>query len=553
MMVLDRMNTATTAAQRRLIFAHLTVAFAALFIGTFFGVLQALSHADAIQMPPWFDYYRMLTAHGVLLALVFTTFFITGLSHLAVYQTENYPHRSIALGWISFWVMTLGTVMAAYEILAGNASVLYTFYAPLKASPWFYVGAALLIVGTWFALLEWLLITAVWRREHPGARTPLPAFMVLANYIMWFLATIGVAIEVIFMLIPWAFGWVSGVDVLLARMLFWYFGHPLVYFWLLGAYLIWYGVVPAILKVPIFSDSLTRLAFILFIILSLPVGIHHEFSDPGIADRWKLLQTGLTLMVVIPSLMTAFALFATFEEYAAKLGKTGFFGIVGSLPWGDPAFAGIALAMLLFIFGGIGGILNASYTLDSTIHNTMWVVGHFHITVGGPVALTLLAATWRLLPALTGKRLFSVGLARAQVWLWFIGMAVMSFAMHTEGLMGAPRRVEHYTYGGSAIAAAWQPFSLLAAGGGMVIFLSVIAFAIVLFGTIFSKPAITEAESARGFTFALARPGDEAPSVFDRLGLWTLVAVAMVVVAYAGPFYQHFSEHVYLVPGMRTW
>ena len=552
-MILDRLNTATTSAQRRIVFAHLTVAFAALFVGTFFGVLQTLSHANAIQMPAWFDYYRMLTAHGVLLALVFTTFFITGLSSLAIYQTENFPKRGLRLAWLAWWTMLVGTVMAAFEILAGNASVLYTFYAPLKASPWFYVGAALLIIGTWVALLEFLLVTASWRRENPGKRTPLPAFMVLANFIMWFLATIGVAIEVIFQLIPWAFGWVPGIDVLLSRMLFWYFGHPLVYFWLLGAYLVWYGVVPAILKVPIFSDSLTRLAFVLFIVLSLPVGIHHEFSDPGIAAKWKLLQTAFTLMVVVPSLMTAFALFATFEEYAATKGKTGFFGIIGSLPWGDPAFAGIALSMVLFIFGGIGGILNASYTMDSTIHNTMWIVGHFHITVGGPVALTLLAATWRLLPALTGKPLYNVGMARAQVWLWFIGMSVMSFAMHVQGLLGAPRRVEHLTYGGAAVAQSWESYSLLAAGGGIVIFLSVIAFAIVLFGTLRSPVAPSSEPSEREFTFALSLPDDVTPTVFDRLGLWTVVAIAVVVVAYAGPFYQHFTEHVYLVPGMRTW
>ena len=552
-MVLDQLNTATTPAQRHLIFAHLTVAFGALFVGTFFGVLQTLSHANAIQMPTWFDYYRMLTAHGVLLALVFTTFFIAGLSTLAIYQTEAFPKRGIGLGWLGWWVMLVGTVMAAFEILAGNASVLYTFYAPLKASPWFYVGAALLIVGTWIVFLEFLLVTARWRRENPGKRIPLPAFMVLANFIMWFLATIGVAIEVIFQLIPWSFGWVPGVDVLLSRMLFWYFGHPLVYFWLLGAYLIWYGVVPAILKVPIFSDSLTRLAFILLMILSLPVGIHHEFSDPGIAAHWKLLQTAFTLMVVVPSLMTAFALFATFEEYAAKKGKFGFFNIIGSLPWKDPAFAGIALAMVLFIFGGIGGIINASYTMDTTIHNTMWVVGHFHITVGGPVALTLLAATWRLLPALTGKPLYNVGLARAQVWLWFIGMAVMSFAMHAQGLLGAPRRVEHLTYGGIAVAQSWETYSLLVAGGGIVVFLSVIAFAIVLFGTLFSPVEVREEPSEMEFTFALSRPDDGAPTILDRLGLWTVVAVAVVIIAYAGPFYQHFTEHIYLAPGMRTW
>ena len=84
-------------------------------------------------------------------------------------------------------------------------------------------------------------------------------------------------------------------------------------------------------------------------------------------------------------------------------------------------------------------------------------------------------------------------------------------------------------------------------------FFSVIAFGIVLFGTLFSRANLREGQAERQFTFALSRLDDVAPAILDRLGLWTLLAVAVVIIAYAGPLYQHFSEHVYLVPGMRTW
>ncbi len=536
-------------AENRLILAYLYVALVSVFIGTFFGLLQVTSRAGLFQTPSWFDYYRMLTAHGVLLALVFTTLFISGLSTYATYRSIERPQRSLALGWAAWWMMTVGTAMAAFEILAGNASVLYTFYAPLKASPWFYVGAALLIVGTWGVLLDVLLSISYFRRTHPGARIPLPVFMVVANYLMWFLATIGVAIEVLFQLIPWSFGWVPGIDVQLSRTLFWYFGHPLVYFWLLGAYLIWYGVVPKILGVPIFSDALTRVAFILFIILSLPVGVHHQFTDPGISHVWKELQTGFTLMVVIPSLMTAFALFATFEQAAAKQGRHGFIGIVAALPWRHPTFLGSVLGMILFIFGGFGGIVNASYSLDVLTHNTMWIVGHFHITVGGPVALTLIAATYTLIPALTGRRFTSEGLARTQIWLWFIGLSIMSFAMHTAGLLGAPRREAALAYGGNAIAAQWAPWTMLAAVGGIIVFASVICYLIAFVQMAFG--------GERGETrFEFADPdlhAEKTPAVLDRLGLWTAAAMIMVIIAYTGPITEHFHYHIYLAPGMRTW
>ena len=107
------------------------------------------------------------------------------------------------------------------------------------------------------------------------------------TFIMWFLATLGVAGEML-LLIPWAFGWTSGIDVHLTRLLFWYFGHPLVYFWIMGAYMVWYTVCRRILGIPVFSDALTRMAFLLLLLLSLPVGIHHQLMDPGISNVWKI-------------------------------------------------------------------------------------------------------------------------------------------------------------------------------------------------------------------------------------------------------------------------
>ncbi len=528
--------------------AHFYVAFAAFAVGTIFGLLQTLSRASAITLGGFFDYYKLLTAHGVLLAIVFTTFFIAGISTYAVYDSMPVKSRSTNVGWIAWWVMTIGTVMAAVTILAGNASVLYTFYAPLKASPTFYIGATLLIVGSWIVFFDFLLHAKAWRVTHRGERLPLPAFMATVNFLMWFLATLGVAVEMLY-LIPWSLGWTQGVDVAMTRMYFWYFGHPLVYFWILGAYLAWYGMVPKMLKVPVFSDALTRVAFIGFLLLSLPVGIHHQFSDPGIAGQWKLLQTFLTLLVVVPSLMTAYALFATFEESAFAKGQRGFVNIVKSLPWNDASFTGIVLAMILFIFGGFGGIVNASYSIDRVVHNTMWVVGHFHITVGGPVALTFLAISYRLIPALTGRALWSENWAKAQVWLWFIGMSVMSLAMHIQGLLGAPRRVSDIAYYGSSEAAAWHPWALLTAGGGIVLMLSVVAFVVNIIGTLRNDERVGSET-----LFAETRANEAPPPMgLDRLKFWTVVAVALVIIAYAGPVMEHYQQHIYLAPGMRTW
>ncbi len=540
----------TGANEDLLILVHVYTATAALVLGAFFGLLQSFSRANWIVMPPVFDYYRMLTAHGVLMALVFTTFFIVGLCLFAVYRRIPRPDRSVKLGWASYLVMLSGTLMTSIAILSGNASVLYTFYAPLKATPWFYIGATLLIAGTWGIAYDIFENVAWWKRGHPRERIPLPAFLASITFVMWIIGTIGVVAEMT-LLVPWALGWTPGIDVELTRMLFWYFGHPLVYFWLMGAYLIWYTVVPTTFGGKIFSDSLTRLAFIFLLLLSTPVGLHHQLLDPGISAGWKWLHVAITYGVVIPSFMTAFAIFATFEIAARRAGKRGFVAIVRWLPWGDPVFSGSALGMLLFVLGGFGGIVNNSYSMDVLVHNTMWIVGHFHVTVGGPVALSFIGAAYRIVPALTGRRLFAPKVALASTYIWFVGMLFMSISMHWAGLLGAPRRVSDVTYLGAAGAASWHGQMIGAAVGGALLFVAILMFATVAIGT-----RLQNDRAAEPALFDFAPVDEEAletPAVFDNLGRWAALALAFALLAYVGPVHEQLSQHHYLVPGMRTW
>jgi len=528
---------------------HIYTSTLVLGIGALFGMLQGFSRANLIVMPAQFDYYRMLTAHGVLMALVFTTFFITGLFTYAVYDTIPRA-RGLALGWIGYCTMLVGTVMATITILSGNATVLYTFYAPLKASPFFYLGATLLVLGTWCVAFDVFFNVLWFKRHNPTERIPLPAFIACTTMVMWIIATLGVVAEML-LLLPWSLGWTPGIDVGLSRMLFWYFGHPLVYFWIMPAYLIWYTVVPTTYGGKVFSDALTRVAFIGLLLISTPVGLHHQFLDPGISAGWKWLHTVTTYGVVIPSLMTAFAVFASFEIAAQRAGRRGFIATVRWLPWKNPVFAGPALGMILFIFGGFGGIVNSSYSMDVLVHNTMWIVGHFHITVGGPVALTFIGATYGLIPALSGRRLFAPRLALVQVYLWFVGMAIMSTAMHLAGLLGSPRRTSDVSYFGAQGAASWHPEMLWMAFGGTLIAISVLLFIIVATGTYVAN---VPAEERPAFGFAPAE--EEAmptPPVLDNIGRWAFIAIVLAVLAYAGPLTAIISAHAPLAPGMRTW
>ena len=542
------MEHAQVRSEDRLIIAYLYFSTIALMVGAIFGLLQAFSRANWFVAPAWFDYYRMLTAHGVLMAIVFTTFFICGLATLLTYRAIP-RSRSLMVGWLAFSVMAIGTVTAAVTIITGQATVLYTFYAPLKAHPAFYIGTTLVIIGTWIVLID-ILANIVWfQRNHPGERLPLPVHGSAATFVMWFIATLGVATEMLFFLIPWSLGWTFTVNVMATRILFWYFGHPLVYFWIMGAYLIWYNIVPNHFGGKTFSDSLTRLVFILLLLLSTPVGIHHEFMEPGISAGWKWLHTMTTYGVVVPSIMTAFAIFASFEIAAQRKGVRGFIGTIRSLPWTNPAFSGPAFAMILFIFGGLGGVVNASYAMNTIVHNTMWIVGHFHVTVGGPVALTFIGTAYWLIPRLTGRVLWAPKLALAQTWTWFIGMLIMSTAMHWAGLLGSPRRTDNVSYFGSAAATAWMPHMQWAAIGGSLLFTSILMFVAVAVGTLF-----TPKTESRPISFApVEEDAMKTPAILDSLGTWATVAVMLAILAYAGPIHELMTMHPYGAPGMRTW
>jgi cytochrome c oxidase subunit 1 len=534
------------AAENRVVLAHIYTATIALAVGALFGLLQGLSRANWVVIPQWFDYYRVLTAHGVLMALVFTTFFITGLAMYGTFRAIK-RERTVVFAWMSYGLMLVGTALAAGEILAGNATVLYTFYAPLKADPLFYLGATFLVLGTWGIAFEVFENVVWWKKENPGQ--PIPLFMhgVTCTFAMWIIATLGVVVEML-MLIPWSLDLTPGVNVMITRMLFWYFGHPLVYFWVMGAYLIWYNIIPATYKGKNFSDPLTRLAFLMLLLLSTPVGLHHQFLEPGVSAFWKWVHTVTTYGVVIPSFMTAFALFASFELAARAQGRTGLWNVISGLPWRDPAFSGAALGMILFIVGGAGGIINSSYSLDVLVHNTMWIVGHFHVTVGGPVALTFIAAAYRLVPSLTGRRLWAPKLALAQTYMYFFGMFLMSMSMHVAGLLGSPRRTSDVTYFGAAGAESWHLEMVLAAIGGTILFVSILMFVAVALGTRFVD---TPAEST--IDFAPSETTTPPPATFDRIGLWAAVALALAVIAYAGPINEVLGQHGYLVKGMRTW
>jgi len=548
--------------ERTLAFVYVMLSFLALGLGGLPGIFQALEHAGynfypQIQALGLGGYYQNLTLHGVLSALTWTTLFISGF--LLITLTGSLKRNSIIwLSWLALIIMGAGIGMAGYAILTGQANVLFTFYVPLRApSSLYYIGLTTMVVGSWIHSLNFFLTWSAWRKDNPGTKTPLAVVGTLATWIVWDIATIGVAVEMLWIVIPWSLGLVNTTNPLLARTLFWYFGHPLVYFWLLPAYVSWYSMVPKQAGGKLFSDPLGRLAFMMFILFSAPIGLHHQFTDPGIDEGYKTFVWVLTYLVAFPSLMTAFTLMASLEYSGKKRGGKGLIGWIFRLPWGEPSFATQVLAMILFAAGGISGLVNASYDVNLVVHNTTWVPGHFHLTVGAATTMTFFGVTYWLLPYLTKRRLFSKPIALAQAWTWFVGMILFGRGMHWAGLMGAPRRVPFaqalYTDYLVKMTANWpgggfQTAMTMVGIGGVIMGISAILFFTNVFGSLLTRKD-SAADVEIPFTEALSG-SENAPAGLERWRIWVGGAFLLILISYGPTLIAIIQHSAFNAPGI---
>jgi len=512
------------------------VGFAALFLGFTNGLGQALAYTgiDVLQyFPGMRTYYQGLTAHGVLNAIVLTFAFGNGFLALTTARALGRPVNTGLLG-ATLATVVLGTLLAGYGIATGQASVLFTFYPPLQAHWSFYLGLALLVISTWLTLVNLLVTLKGWRRENPSARIPLMAFVSVTTYVMWGIASVGIAVEVVALLLPWSLGLIQGSDPLLSRTLFWFSGHAIVYFWLLPVYVSWYLMIPKQAGGTLFSDSITRVVFLMFLVLSIPIGFHHQYTDPGIGQGMKAFHAVLTFGVFFPSLVTAFSVMWALEVAGRRRGATGLLDWFWKLDWSNPALAVQLLAMLTFLLGGITGLINASYTMNQIVHNTTWVPGHFHMTVGSAVTMSFMGIAYWLIPYLKGRELWGRKLALAQGWIYFVGVLIFARGMISAGLDGMPRRTNMME--ATFSKPSWELAGTLTAVGGTLMWIGGMLFFVVLAGTIFLG---RKGEGPKDVPFTETHQGPATTGFLaglDRFRGWVTVTIILIVIAYA-PFF----------------
>jgi cytochrome c oxidase subunit 1 len=481
------------------------------------------------------------------MAYVLTTFFAMGFGYAVAATSLGRPIRGTTAAWIGFWICLVGTVMAAATVLSGKASVLYTFYPPLLASPWYYLGAFLLIGGSmiWVVLMSVNMIA--WKRDNPGQPVPLAMFATTATAYLWAWAASGVLLELICILIPRAFGWTDLIDAALGRTLFSVTLHAIVYFWLMPAYIAFYTLLPQAAGGRLYSDTMGRLTFIMFLVFSLPVGMHHLLADPEHGSGFKFMQSFLTFLVVLPTLVTVFSISASLEIAGRHRGGRGLLGWIRALPWDQPMVLAVGLSLIMLGLGGFGGIINMSYAMNSMIHNTSWVTAHFHLIFGGAVVIMYFAIAYEIWPRITGKPLRSPQLARWQLWLWFIGMLLVTIPWHITGLMGQPRRIAVFDYH-LPLVARMGPLVIVSVIGGFVLLLSASLLIVVLVRSQFGERLVAEP-----LRYALAvNPPRYVPTPLNGFAVWNTIVLALMLAAYGYPIGQFFFLKKHSVPAIEV-
>lgn len=534
-----KLSVKTIRDTNKLAFWNFFIAFASFSLALPMGAYQVLARSGMFpQLENAELYYTSVSTHGVLMAYVLSTFFIMGFGYHTAVNSLKQKLWSPKFSWTGFWVATIGVAMAAVSLLSGKASILYTFYPPELAEPVFYIGAAMLVIGSWFWCIDMVVAVVIWKKANLGKPVPVIMFGTVMNALLWLWTSLGVASEVVFQLIPTSLGWADTLDPGLSRTLFSETLHAIVYFWLFPAYLVMYGILPKEASGKLFSDKMSRIAFVMLFIFSVPIGMHHLYVDPMQAAGWKLLHMFGTFMVAVPTLITGFTIIASMEIAGRLRGGKGLFGWMKALDFTNPVVLAGTLSLLMLTVGGWGGVINASYSLDSLVHNTAWIPGHFHLIYGGTTVIMYFAAAYWLWPKITGRRLFSKKAANLQLWLWFIGMWITTIPWHYLGIIGQPRRVgsvKAYEQA-SSLVKTWDLSMYMMNIGALILLLSGLIFIFILLMNAF-QPKVEEKERVVEYAQAI-HPPFHVPHILNSLSFWNWTMLIYLIASYGYPVLQ---------------
>jgi cytochrome c oxidase subunit 1 len=439
-------------------------------------------------------FYLVLTGHGLDVLLVWIIFFEIAVLYFASAILLNSRLAAPRWAWAGFVLMLVGAVMTNVAVLQGNSSVMFTSYVPMQAAPHFYLGLVLFAVGALIGCCVFFgtLVIAKAEKTYQGS-IPLVTFgaMTAAIIAVFTIASGAIILVPTFL---WSVGIIGNIDTLMYKTIWWAMGHSSQQINVAAHVSLWYLIAAVVLGVKPLSEKVSRMAFLMYILFLQLASAHHLLVEPGISSTWKIFNTSYAMyLAVLGSMIHGMSIPGAIETAQRSRGFTnGLFEWLRKAPWGNPAFSGMFMSLVMFGFlGGITGVVLGTEQINIIMHNTLYVPGHFHATVVAGTTLTFMAATYLIVPLIFQRELIMKGLARWQPYLFGAGVMGISVFMMGAGTLGVPRRVWDitgadaalkYDYSGAAyLMMGLNGISAIMAAAGGLLFVIIIVGS-VLFG-----------------------------------------------------------------------
>ena len=388
-------------------------------------------------------YNGLVTIHGTTMVFLFIVPVLAGFGNYLVPLMIGARDMAFPrLNALSFWLLLLGGVAFYASIFFEPPQAGWTMYPPLSDDAFSPGGG----VDAWIFLIHLTglssivgainFIATIHNMRAPGmswGRMPLFIWSILVYSYLLVAALPAIAAGVTMLLTDRHFGTAffdpaGGGDPMLWQHLFWFFGHPEVYIMILPVFGMISEILPVFARKPIFGYKAIAAATVAIAFLGLLVWAHHMFTTPT------------------PTVVLAFFMLASFT-IAVPTGIKIFNWIAtlwrGKIVFKTPLYFAVALPAL-FVIGGISGVILAIFPVDWQLHDTYFVVAHFHYVLFGGSVFGLFAGLYYWFPKMSG-RMMSEALGKTSFWLMFVGFNLTFLIQHSIGMEGMPRRVYDYS------------------------------------------------------------------------------------------------------------